>query len=778
LVDVPWTPEATAEKLTLLGFPVDNFIRTGITVSNVIAVKILSFDKHPNADRLKIARVTDGKTEKSIVCGASNIAPNQVVPLAVAGAKLAGNLEIRVSKIRGVESEGMLCSERELGISESHAGIMQLPPETKLGKELKDILGGQDVIFNVDITPNRPDALSHIGLAREIAAHTGKGLKISKRSFKANPQGEPCQIKIEEPKLCFRYIGKNFEGVKVGPSPKWMAERLTSCGIRPINNIVDITNYVLLEWGHPLHAFDLEKLKGREIIVRRAKSGEKILALDEKTYELTTDDLIIADASDPVAIAGVMGGGKTGVTEGTTRLLLESAVFNRVSIRNTSRRLNLSSESSYRFERGTDGWTAEQASLRASVLIMELAGGAPGNAKDAYPKKDKPISIGLRSEKLNLVAGCEVAPPQAEKILKGLSLSPAKKKGGWTCRIPPYRHDLKEEFDLIEEVIRVIGYDHIPETLPRLEATAIPANQKPLETGKLADLLKGLGLNETLTNSFSSPKMTDLLQYNKDELLPLKNPISPEESILRPLISVNLLQAVRRNVHFQRDSVYLFEIGKKYLRSGQAFSEPPSCAFVLYGPPVETSWQTKPRNADFYALKGMVEKISQAIFPDMEIDLSRTVPPFLHPNQSFVISRNGKPAGWGGMLHPSLEAQFDLKHPCAVCEWELGADPTNRHLFKSLPRFPFVERDIAIIVDKNLPWQKIEEEIRKTDTGLLEAAWPFDVFIGGTLEAGKKSVAFRLRLRHAEHTLAEGEINQAVEKIKSNLTTRCGAQLR
>ncbi|OVE76562.1 phenylalanine--tRNA ligase subunit beta [bacterium F11] len=780
IVDIPWSVEETADKLTLLGFQVEGITYTGVKLDNIIAVQIQSIEKHPNADRLQIAKVYDGKNERTIVCGAPNIAVEQVVPLALPGTKLGDQFEIKVTKIRGIESEGMLCSERELGLSDNHAGIFQLPIKSQLGAMVNDIIGGEDVIFDIEVTPNRPDNLSHIGIARELAALTGKKLHFHKSQWKTHKIGPKCKIIIKEPKMCHRYLGKIFLDVKVGPSPQWMVQRLNTCGIRSINNIVDITNYVLLEWGHPLHSFDLEKCNGQEIVVRMAKEGESILALDEKKYPLLKEDLIIADRKDPIAIAGIMGGQLSGVTETTTKILLESAIFDPATVRKTSKRLNLKSESSYRFERGTDSETAQQASLRAAHLLMELANGQPGQASDVFPTKPKKIVISMDRQKMHDLLGIKVDDSKVDKIFKNLGFSSVKSKMGWKCQIPSFRKDLFEDADLIEEIARHIGYDNIPETLPRLNPGQIPADQEPINQKTLTTYLKGQGLNETITSSFSSSELIQKLGTAENRWIKILNPVSQEETILRPTLLANLLKAVTRNIHYQRDTIRLFEWGKTYQKNEQNLAlEEQKMALVLYGNSLTSHWSKKNDVYDFFDLKGLLEGI--ASLSDQQIILKNlpTNPlSYYAPHQSFGIMRENAIIGYAGALHPALAKEFDFKYPCYMAEWILNPTGRKHPFIRPLPRFPFVERDLAIVVEKNKNWVEIEQVVRQSENRFLDAVYPFDIFMGGSLKPHQKSIAFRVRLNSIERTLSDVEINGTIEKIKDGLKKRIGAELR
>lgn len=779
LTDINWSVDETAEKLTSLGFPVEGTLKTGVKIDHVIAAKIISVDKHPDADRLQVAQVFDGKINRQIVCGAPNIAPDQIVPLALPGAKFSKDFEIKVSKIRGVESHGMLCSEKELGLSNEHAGIMMLPEKATVGKPIKEILGGDDVIFDIDVTPNRPDVLNHVGMAREISVLSGKKVKVAKSSWKKSLKGKPCKISIATPQLCSRYMGKLFTDVKIGPSPQWMVQRLNTCGIRSINNIVDITNYVLLEWGHPLHAFDYDKLAGGEIIVRKAKSGETLHALDEIEYKLTPDDLVVADKTKPVAIAGIMGGQDSGVTATTKQILLESAVFDSQTVRNTSRRLGLRSESSYRFERGTDSFTAEQASLRAAQLIMDLAGGQPGNASDVCPTKSKKVSLELRLDRLNGVLGTKIESPKAEKILKSLGFSPLKKGKIFKCVVPPYRKDILEEIDLVEEITRVVGYDCIPETLPYLNPGMIPEKQTPLELNQITELLKGAGVNETMSSSFVNGEILSSFGIDLKMVIPLTNPLSQEESVMRPLLAPNLLNAVKRNIHHQRDTVRLFEIGKKYIRNENGkITELNTIGIVLYGYTSAPSWKSKSNDVDFYHLKGILESLGKVMNIPIEMVSWGNPPPFYHPNQSVQINQEGRKVGWAGMVHPDIKQKFDLKNSCVYGEWELSSIKPKKQVFQPLPKFQYVQRDFAIVVKQEKIWAEIEETVRQTEKVLLENIYPFDIFSGGSLDADKKSIAFRIVLRHPEHTLSDQEIQSSLTRIQTALKSRCGADIR
>jgi len=786
LVDLPWPADALPEKLASLGFPVESVEKKGVSATGVIAVKILAVDKHPNADRLRIAKVTDGSGERSIVCGAPNIEPGQTVPLATPGAKLPGGIEITISKIRGVESGGMLCSERELGLSEEHAGILMLPEGTKLGSDVAAALGGSDTIFDVEVTPNRPDILSHVGLARDLAALAKTRLKLPDDALAGGKDGS-FDIEISEPSLCARYLGRVLSGVKVGPSPDWMVKRLTACGIRAINNVVDVTNYVQLEWGHPLHAFDIARLKGPVIRVRKAKAGEKFQALDEKTYALNESDLVIADKDAAVAIAGIMGGQHSGVTDATTDILLESAVFDRAAVRQTSRRLGLKSESSFRFEKGTDADTAERAWKRAAKLLADLAGAKSAGAKDAFPSRPKPVTIELRRDRLASLLGMSVPDATVQDVLERLDFAPKAAKAGWTCAVPPHRKDVVEEADLVEEVIRLVGYNAVPATLSRFRVAKMDSTYRAAPTTRLVQTLRGYGVSEALSSSLVPSEWPAKFGVAEKDIIKLANPISQEESALRPTLAINLLRAVQRNLNHQRDTVALFEIGKTFWGTEEA-----KFGLVLCGRAVHKTWRSAEKDVCVFYLKGLLEALARDTQAPFTIEPGSTAP-FLHPHQSFTLQYRGRPAGWAGMLNPRLAAELDLGGNCAIAEIDLAVftQPVDRKV-TSLPKHAFVERDIAVVIDKSrTTWSQLKSEAEKSAGPLLVDIFPFDIYPPDEL-AGKsalsyreegetpnnRSVAFRIRLQDPAKTLSESDINAAVDRIKASLQKNCGAQLR
>jgi phenylalanyl-tRNA synthetase beta chain len=779
-VDFPWPAEQIPDKLAQLGFPVASTETTGVQAKGVIAVKILTVEKHPNADRLRIAKVTDGKTERTIVCGAPNIAAGQTVPCAIPGAKLPGGIEITQSKIRGVESAGMLCSERELGLSGNHAGILQLPAESALGTEVSEIFGGGDVVWDIEVTPNRPDMLSYLGVARELATLANVPLKKPALYSGVSSDSQSCPIAIDDIAGCSLYIARLIKNVTVAPSPDWMVRRLTASGIRPINNVVDITNYVLLEFGHPLHAFDLALLDGPEIRVRRAQDNEQFLALDGRTYALKPADLVIADRQKAVAIAGVMGGEKSGVSAQTKTILLESAVFDRVSVRNTSKRLALRSESSIRFEKGTDAATARAASLRAVQLIAELAHGETAAEQQMGATSSAPTTITLRRSVLTQKAGMDFNDAQVTGILKRLELSPVKSGDVWQCSIPAHRKDLVEEIDLIEEVLRFTGYDAVPARVAISQLGTVPADYAPNDLSRLIAVLTGLGFNEAVTNSFSAESAATPLGFAVNQLVYLANPLAQDEATLRPHLLSTLLPAVARNLNRQQTRVPLFEAGTVFTRVPGHVREEKRLALVWAGTVFPQTPFQKEQLIDVLMLKGFVETLLRAFRIDGKLVAPTSKAPiYLHPYQCLELTAGNKSVGVGGMLHPTAAQAFGIKAPCAVFDVKLdlfGAPaPASA---REIPKHSFVERDIAVVVGQDTPWASLQKAASSAAGALLQSIAPFDIFSGGELLADQKSVAFRMTLRADDRTLTDAEITKVVDAVKQRLQSECSARLR
>jgi phenylalanyl-tRNA synthetase beta chain len=762
-VDLPKNPEKIAELLTRAGIETKNIETRGAKIDKVIVSQITASSRHPNADRLTVCEVDDGSgTKHQIVCGATNYKVGDKVPLALPGAKLPNGTEVRKSKLRGVESEGMLCSPIELGLGEDASGLLILSPDAKVGAPIGDLFPA-DMVLDVEITPNRGDLLSHFGLAREIAALTGKKLKSVPRE--ANVHIKRSGVTIAATRECPFFSLRQIDNVKVGPSPEWLRAKIESVGIRSINNIVDISNLVMLELGQPTHAFDADKLKGA-INVRLARAGEKFLALDGKTYSLKPDNCVVADQERSVGIGGVMGGEETGVTESTRNVLLEAAYFLPTSIRKTARELNIPTDASYRFERGVDPEMVLRASQRATELIREIAGGMPAKEVNVAGKLPaNPADVSLSYEKCNCVAGIAIKPKTVDEILTGFGLmkTSAAKTTKW--KIPSYRRDLQRDVDLIEEVVRAYGANNIPGAERGRYSPASPADHAhDLETAwrsRLADA----GLNEVRTS-----KLLPRERFAFSEgAIELRNPLSEDAVALRPSILAGLLAVLDRNIRVGAEHVAIFEIGRTFIPpSGK---EERHLGVLIWGNVASApDWRLQTnRPLDLFDLKGALECVvpSLSFRPGKSSDLVLPVD----------IYSGDKMIGFGGQLS---SAKSSAPGPVFVAELHadllLKPDETSKK-FRELEKFPAVTRDIAMILPEETSHEKILRIIEEPREPLLESVALFDLF---TEQVGvaRKSLAYRLTYRNRSRTLTSEEVNEVHARIRERLKRELGVTLR
>jgi phenylalanyl-tRNA synthetase beta chain len=786
LCPVQLSDEQIAERLTAIGLEVEGREKRAIG-EGVVAARIVSTEPIAGSDHLSVCQVDDGAATHQVVCGAQNYRAGDVVPLARPGARLPDGTEIRRAKLRGVESAGMLCSQRELGLSDDHSGLMILPPGVRVGVPLDELLGLPDTILEVNVTPNRPDALSHLGIARELSAITGVPVRVPQ----AKPAGKgtlPARVDVEDVQRCPRYVARVIEGVKIGPSPLPVQERLRGCGVRPISNVVDATNLALLELGHPLHGFDLEKLAGHRIVVRRAREGEPLTTLDGKERKLSADDLVIADGEKPVALAGVMGGQTSEVGEATTRVLLESALFDPAGVRRTSRRHALHTEASHRFERGMDERTAQAAADRCAELIVQLAGGRllPG-ALDVYPAPREPAKVLVRPGRVSAVLGVPVGEAEVDKWLRALQLVPAG-DGRWS--VPSWRRDLTREIDCIEEIARLRGYDTIPVKLHPAgigETAAIAPQRRVTAQGRAA--LSAHGYDEAVNYSFLAEK--DLAAVSPAKALRVANPLTTEQGAMRTTLLAGLLRNVGYNLARGVRDVKLYELGRVYLPEADArhsegelawpAHEPRRLGLAAVGARRPKSWNGGGEAADFYDLKGAVEDVVEAMgIAGARFQLAGH--PALHPATSSSLLVGGRAAGVLGQVHPRVAAHFDVPPESCLAEldWEalLESSLALKQL-RGVPRFPAVARDLAFVVDAEVPAEKLLEEIRAADGAkLLEQVTLFDVYRGAPVPSGRKSVAFGLTLRAPDRTLTDAEADALCTQIRDRLKARLGAEIR
>lgn len=763
----PSTPQLV-DLLTLAGVEVEEVHQRGADIPHVVVAQILESAQHPNADRLSVCKVDAGNGQTlQIVCGAKNYRVGDKVPLALPGAVLPGDFKIKVGKLRGVDSHGMMCSAKELGLGEGHEGLLILPADAPVGSPISDLFPS-DIILDLEITPNRPDLLSHYGIAREIAAL--RSVDLAPAPFKhVSPVATACaRVSIHAADLCPFYSARRIRGVKVGPSPAWLRNRIEAVGIRSINNIVDVTNYVMLEMGQPLHAFDEARLDEGEIRVRLAADAESFHALDGKIYPLTSADLVIADASSAAAIAGVMGGELSGVTDATTDILLESALFNPQAVRRTSRRLGLASDSSYRFERGVDPATVLAASDRATQLILQVAGGiAEPEIETAGLLPDTTRAVTLRPDRCSALLGIDIPEARIDSILTGFGLrknADGSDAAGAAWRIPSFRQDLTREADLIEEITRAFGIENIPGSVCSRPAPASPADAAHDFHLELRRRLAGEGFFEARSFSLISERAAHSVSTNGDILLAIRNPLIEDQAVLRPSLIPGLLAALERNLRGGAKSIRLFELGRVFL-AGQ---ERVQLSAILTGDALPASWSgTAPRKTGLFDLKGCIESLGIEDIAFVPASIDGLLP-------ALQITIRGQVAGSLGQLPPARLRALDAPNPVALFELDLApcrlrGIPSR---IASIPRFPAVTRDIAIIADAAIPHARIEEILSGANEPLLADIQLFDLFSdpdGIRIPAGQKSLAYSLTYRSAEKTLIADEVNAAHARLKERL---------
>ena len=772
LVELPPTVPALVDLLTMAGVEVEGIESRGADFPFVVVCQLVSQDKHPNADRLNVCQVDEGTgTLRQIVTGASNQQVGDKIPLAQPGAVLPGNFKIKAGKLRDVDSNGMLCSAKELNLAEDAEGLFILPADARIGAPISEVFKA-DTILDLEVTPNRPDLLSVTGIAREIATLTGKTLNFVRPAgaLPAHAGG----IVVEDAALCPLYTARRIDGVKVGESPDWLRAKLEAVGLRSINNIVDITNLVLLASGQPLHAFDADKLDGA-LKVRIATEGEEFLALDGKTYKLTAGQLVIADQRRAVAIAGVMGGEETGVTEGTTNIVIESAAFSPQSIRRTSRALGLSSDSSYRFERGVDVEGVVPASEKATQLVLELAGGTAGELKGVGTTAAVRSAVPLRPARITTLLGVEVADSRVDEILTGFGL--AKTDAGW---VPPsFRADLTREVDLIEEIARVVGMDAIPAKVQARFASASGSDRNYDRSMGLRRAFAAQGLHEarSITLVPSQPLGLAYTRTAPENCLRVKNPMLEEQVVLRPALIHGLLTAVRDNQRAGAKSVRLFEIGRVF--HTQRPEEFLHAAVAISGILGERTWRAaEAGNADLFDLKSLLATVFGT-----GITFEKDENPALA--LALVVKMNGKPCGFAGQLWPADARALDSAAPVLFAEIDLTAmwkasSPDAAKKYREIPRFPATTRDIAMFAPLKLAHAQVADTLAKANEPLLAGVELFDVFTdatGAKIPADQKSLAYSLTYRSADRTLTADEVNAAHTKLKDRLKT-LGVTLR
>ena len=795
-VNIKMAPSDLAEALTMVGLEIESVMDRYRYLDTVFVGRIETIEPHPNADKLHLCKVETGQGKISVVCGAPNAEVGMLSPIALPGTEFPEGFILEQSVIRGQTSDGMLCSEGELGLGEDRSGIMRLDPALSVGDRLAAALGLSDTVFEIEITPNRPDCLSVIGVAREIAAIQKD--RLTYPDFELDDRDDRISrltsIQIEAPKHCPRYVARLLEGIQIKPSPFWLQERLLSVGLRPINNIVDVTNFVLMETGQPLHAFDFDRLSQNRIVVRTASKGETFITLDQKERVLDDEMLMICDGEKPVAIGGVMGGLNSEIENDTTRVLLESAYFNPVSIRRTSKQLGLSTDAAYRFERGIDPGRTIAAANRAAKMMAEVSSGKIiGGLIDEYPLRQSVKSLNLSTQKTNRLLGTRLQRRQIESLLKSIEFTVAQKsteKNSDTLVVTPpsFRVDISRPEDLMEEVARLYGYNNIPTTFPQMPATGRLSTKEIHLRNRARLLMNGFGFREAINYSFAHLQSSDHLRLKADDprrqLVNILNPLTEDQAAMRTSLVPGLLQTMHYNVAQQIRNLRIFEVGKIFI--GKAPQQLPQeiemLAGLWTGSRYDASWHGQDTPCDFYDMKGVVERFLDALhIEDLQFShLPENECRYTRPGFSAQILNRQSRLGLVGQVHPQVLANFDLQQQAFL--FELNFDTLipllkDTTAFRSIPKFPAIFRDITIIVDKTLEAQNIISTAVQQSSELVEDVSLLSVFEGTPIAQGKKSVSLRVTYRSPQKTLEDDEVTPIHQSIADRLVQTFNASL-
>lgn len=780
-------PEELSLILTNIGLEVESLetqqsIPGGL--EGLVVGEVLSCEQHPNADRLKVTKVDIGQGDPlSIVCGAPNVAKGQKVIVATVGTTLypleGDSFKIKKSKLRGELSEGMICAEDEIGVGKSHEGIIVLPNDTSIGMPAKEYYNIEDdSVYTIGLTPNRSDATSHYGVARDVAAYNRTALPLEKIEIPSvSDEKKTVELKIEEPTLAPRYAGIVLSDIKVQESPDWLKDRLNLIGVRPINNVVDITNFILHDLGQPLHAFDLQKVAGNKVVIRKAKKEEKFTTLDEVERTLSADDLVIADEEKVMCIAGVFGGAHSGVTESTTNIFLESAYFDAVSVRKTSRRHGLKTDSSFRFERGTDPNMPVYALQKAVNMLVELAGAkVSSEIYDIYPEPVKEKKVTLSLKKTATLIGKEIPKDEVVGILEALEIKVEDKGDVLELWIPPYRVDVTRDVDVIEEILRIYGYNEI-EVDTKIKASLKPSSKpdKEVVMNQVSDFLIGNGLREILSNSLTREDYLDI----PEEAVKMMNPLSSDLNVMRQNLLFSALTALDYNIKRQQPNLKFFEWGKTYFKKEKNFREENHLSIVLTGKWKGQGWSEKPQEVSFYQLKGLVDTVLRRLnivgFQTKEVSSS-------HFAYGLEYHRGPQTLVTFGKVSSATLAKVDIETDVFYADflWDtiLNALPKKGITFSEIAKFPAVHRDLALLIDESVQFQDLKTIAFKTEKKFLKDVQIFDVYKGDKLPKGKKSYALSFTLLDEEKTLTDTQIDSIINKFITNFGKEVGAEVR
>jgi phenylalanyl-tRNA synthetase beta chain len=767
-----------ANKLTMSGLEVEG-IEELKELNNVVVGKVVECGKHPDADKLSLCKVSTGDEEHQVVCGAPNVAKGQTVVFAKVGAVLPGNFKIKKAKIRGTESFGMICAEDEIGLSDNHDGIMILPDDLEAGADINPIFGLPDTVLEIGITPNRADCLSMIGYAREIAALYGK--EVKEKEFNLTETEEDasryCDVEIRNKEACPSYTGRIVKDVEIKSSPLWMQNRLRAVGVRPINNVVDITNYVLFEQGQPLHTFDLKEIEGK-IIVRNAEEGEKLLTLDEKEREFKSDMLLIADEKKALAVAGVMGGEHSGINDDTKDVLLECAYFEPKQVRMTARRLGMTSDSTYRYERGIDAGITEEMSRYAAYLLQELAGGKVCKGQLGEFNAPKAKEVVVCSDWINSYLGTDIPMEKMIELLSALNMSPVAEGTKITLTAPTYRVDISTDQDIAEEIARTYGYDNIPTTLPQISADSKPMSRILSARRDIAQKMKTLGFNEAVNYSFMKDDFLSLFD-DEDNFVKLMNPISEDMNTMRTYIFPGLLASIKYNLNNGFKQARFFEFASSFIKQeGKLPEQKMKFSAAIAGEYWPTNWAAPNSQEPFFVIKGILENILSQY--KVEAEYVKSERHFLHPGKAAEIMVDGESIGFIGEIHPATADEADLRENVVIFEIDMEQFIGNaifKYKFEEFSKFPSVYKDISVVVDKNASTDAMEQALRDTSK-LAEDALLYDVYAGKRIEEGQNSRTFRVFFSANDRTLTDEETNSILQKMIEKLGEEFGAVLR
>ena len=779
-VDVEMDPQTLAEELTTAGLEVDAVLPVAGPLDGVVVGRIVELAAHPEADRLSLCVVDDGQARHEVVCGAPNAAAGLIVPYARVGARLPDGRLIEAAEFRGATSNGMLCSARELGISDDASGLLVLDAQAPPGTPLADWLALDDAVLDIDLTPNRGDCFSVIGIAREIAAFRGRPMRTP--MLQAVPAGVDATfaVELENASACPRFAGRVIRALRSGGrSPDWMQERLRRAGLRPIHPVVDVTNYVMLELGQPLHAYRLDRLSGR-IVVRSAKPGEPLTLLDGSEIELDKDTLVIADESGAIGLAGIMGGDGTAVDENTEHVFLESAFFAPEGIHGRARRYGLQTDASTRFERGVDPGGQERAIERATELLMSIAGGEAGPVQvaESIPDVPKPVPVRLRQARLEKLLGMELEPAAVEALLRRLEMDPQRNGDGWSVVPPPFRFDIAIEEDLVEEVGRMVGYDNVPVTPEETPTRPGTASEQHVDGDAVSDLLVARGYSEVITYSFIDERAQREVDPQRAAVR-LANPIASDMNVMRSTLWPGLLDVAVRNMARQQPGLRIFEIGAQFAHGADAIRETAMVAGLALGRQWPEHWDLDARDVDFFDVKADIEALLKLTRRQAQFRHEADRHPALHPGRSARIMMQDRAVGWLGSLHPGLQQRYELRKPAILFSLELDAlfdadVPASR----AISKFPAVRRDLAVVVDEGVAVQSLVELVRSNAGASLESIAVFDLYRGEHIGKNRKSVGLGLILRDQSRTLTDEDADRTVQSVARSLEQEFGGRIR